>query len=148
MKQVSTIAFLFILLVSSSTLLASEGQDKRRLVLSSPDAGCTLMMFPDGSGRIYYGAAPWIVHVAAHTFDFEHSLQSFLPNALPWRARGQSDIELAGVTFPGTNETSLTQDTAQVRSLLEQGWEARLPPETGPDEGKAHARIKGACDFK
>ncbi|WP_144409178.1 hypothetical protein [Pseudoxanthomonas suwonensis] len=148
MKQVSTIAFLSILLVSSPTLPVSGGQDNRRLVLSLPAGGCTLMMFPDGSGRIHYGAAPWVVHVAAHTFDFEHALQSFLPNALPWRARGQSDIELAGVTFPGTNETSLTEDTVLVRSLLEQGWEARLPPETEPDEGKAHARIKGACDFK
>ncbi|SBV35252.1 exported hypothetical protein [uncultured Stenotrophomonas sp.] len=144
-------AFATLCAASASTAMAlarGEAPDTP-LIVSLPPGGCTLRVFPDGSGNIHYGAAPRIVRVAAQAFDFGQVLQSLRSRMQGRGAETHGDARPgAGVVFPGTNVAERFDDTALVRSLLETGWKSRLPPAgTWHENDDAHAVIKGTCGF-
>jgi len=145
------IAFAMLLTASASTAtaLATDEAPNTRLIVSLPPGGCTLLVFPDGSGRIHYGAAPRIVRVAAQAFDFSQVLQSLRSSMQDRDAETHGDAQsIAGVGFPGTNVVERFHDTALARSLLETGWKSRLPPtDQWHDDDEAHAVIGRTCRF-
>lgn len=139
---------LLCLAFAPAAALAEEGTEDTSLVVSLPPGGCTLMLFPDGSGNIIYGAAPQTVRVTARTFDFANMLQSLRSKAQrkvgPW-----DDTPVASVVFADSSEALRVHDTAMVRNLLETGWKSRLPPDERWNASEAaHAWIKRACAFE
>lgn len=135
------------LLTPAGTLMAAAEPINSVMSLSLPPGGCRLTIFPDGSGTIHYGAAPWTVRVDADTFDFEH-VQSLLLHALKWRAEARSDIEPASVVFPGSSREKFIAGTSFVRDLLERGWAKRLPPQSPWHDDEGHNWIERACAFE
>ncbi|MFH6601817.1 hypothetical protein [Ectopseudomonas khazarica] len=140
------LALTLALLTPAGTLMATTEPENNVMSLSLPPGGCRLTIFPNGSGTIHYGAAPWTVRVDADTFDFEH-VQSLLFHALKWRAEARSGIEPASVVFPGSNKENFIADTSLVHDLLEQGWAKRLPPQS-PWHDEGHNWIERACAFE
>ena len=140
--------FLFIFLALSSALPAGEEKMTWRLVLSQTSGGCSLTLFADGSGKLSYGAAPYMVRVATRTFDYEQINRSARLRALPRRTDARSDIEPASVVFYESSVVWYLNDTQWVRGLLEQGWKSRLPPRAGLGEEEEHASIARTCGFR
>jgi len=140
---------LFAASAATATALADGEAPNAGLVVSLPPGGCTLLVRPDGSGSIHYGAAPRTVQVAAQAFDFDRVLQSLRESVQGEDAKAPAGTQPgAGVVFPGTNVVRRFDDMALARSLLETGWKSRLPPTDlwhGNDE--AHAVIRRTCGF-
>lgn len=145
--------FLLVLLLIAPSLmaqsLAGRGLEPRRLVVSLPHGGCSLMIHADGSGVIHYGAAPQAVRVPARSFEFDQVVETLAPALLPWGARASLEAEAAGVVMPGSNHVQSSTDTDTIRRLLDQAWQARLPPDPlrFKHEQQEQAWVKGACGF-
>ncbi len=109
-----------------TTAGASEGAGSRPFDLFMPPGECRLTLFPDGSANLHYGAAPWVVRVAPQTFDYSQQLNRFEQLARqPIDAAGTPDVSLV---LPDTSVETRLQDATYVRQLMEQAWQARLPP--------------------
>lgn len=118
------------------------------LSLMQADGGCSLTIFPDGSGDISHGASPQKVRAPARTFDFASTLRLFRADAAAETAAARPRTGNAGAVFPGSSEVRPIHDAGRVRLLIEQGWKARLPPRAGLHEDESYQWIRRACDLK
>lgn len=149
MRWIPAVAFL-ALLTQAPAPCAAESDAGGRFDVSLPMGGCRLTLFPDGSGRIHYGAAPHVASVPPRTFDHATLLQAFRRDALIGmeQAGASDEAATASVVLPDSNIERPLRDSANVRTLLERGWRVRLPPKAGLGPVDAHAWLARACDFR
>lgn len=138
---------LSIMLIARSEGFAANDV-RQALVVSLPQGGCSMAVFPDGSASIFYGAAPRSVRVASNTFHFEQLVDLFQADLMDRQTAISADTIHASVCLPGTSEVKLVNNHSRVRNLLVQGWQARLPPRAELQEHESYAWVKRACDFK
>lgn len=148
--------FAFTSLVAMPFLMAqalpagSGSEPQRSLILSLPPGGCSLMIHPDGSGVIHFGAAPQSVRVAEGSFDIQQVIGKVSPGLLPWSHRASLASEPARVTLPGGHHSWLSTDTRTIRSLLDQAWQVREAPDVLrlKHERWEQDWVKRACGFE
>lgn len=111
-----------------------------------PVGGCRLTLFEHGDGVLSFGAAPRWVTVAPGTFVLAQvaaalEARSLAPAAAPIR-------EGAGSVSSSRSSERLRaiEDTAFVRELLEQAWNARVPAASAA-EHEDHRWVGDACAF-